>query len=1022
MATIVNARDVLLQNAAVRTPENPVPMTPSKALTLIASRQNFVVENGVPNKASIQLTAHRSALTGQVSWQVLEGAGVLSVSGDSAVLDFSKMTTETIRVRASIVESAGGGNWQTPENVRPVGHENTPFTLTFADEFRGTDLDRSKWNTTFYSDAEPALKNWSVLNGCLNIWPDTGFVNRTIDTDGKFSQLHGYWEIRAKLPRGKGTLPTFWGFTHAPDTDRPQVDILKARPSGDAVVIAPDPGNTVGDIGIGVWGDQQLFEDGNTAAESGIPVAKPQTTTFDEGIDAAYVVTNHGDLWQNIHPLRVDGLGWADKMANSTDKIIIISAGVGDYYGGRTLAQFEADLRFLITTARNAATPKFVIYNTNSLTQDSSWWPHKDRAIAVCQSMSVPVIDVFTYTQNYCAQNNIKTTQFAPNATSPTQTYHTLIGNYVATRFNEIKATNPAGFPTPSVGGGTVPGGGNWGTNTFVPVDYLGRVFDKTTQLVGQRRMSDLDNKFYDLSARFHYYGMKWEPDGVTFYFDGRQMSTKIPTNQLKDYPLYPVLSLWFETDPVLAPDATNTPVGPTNAYQIDYIRCWALNNATNPAPSQPTPPPPAPAPSPTPVPGPPAGSNVRPYGDHAGKNWPLVFRDEFDGSSLNRSIWNDAVWYGDNSGVAHTQQNYSVANSCLNIWPYRGPGGRYMNRTIDTDGKYYQKFGYFEARMKLNNGRGCWPAFWLFGHYGNMRPEIDIMEAYPGGTNGVWGSNRYPFKPTSYAGTIWRTEGDQVGQKVHWTPNTMLDEGFHIYACLWEADGITFLFDGRPIREKFYTTAFNQWSGLYLMFDLWFGSASGTPNTAETPEGPGNSFSIDYIRCWALDGAPRTMSSQVAHTETVAMSAEVDTTFAATAATNTPGPSGATGDAEDFNITTFYDEITIVKAFKGTTLRRAYLTNQHHIVLADAAGKPNNLASAATHMVIYEGSEDVTQTYTFTQNNGPGVTSVMARNALTVTSMANDSGYIDINAHKPGQPVITRRMTLMKSRPTTAN
>ncbi len=36
----------------------------------------------------------------------------------------------------------------------------------------------------------------------------------------------------------------------------------------------------------------------------------------------------------------------------------------------------------------------------------------------------------------------------------------------------------------------------------------------------------------------------------------------------------------------------------------------------------------------------------------------------------------------------------------------------------------------------------------------------------------------------------------------------------------------------------------------LYVVLSMWFGSASGTPDST-TPTGPGNSFQLNYVRAW---------------------------------------------------------------------------------------------------------------------------------------------------------------------------
>ena len=80
------------------------------------------------------------------------------------------------------------------------------------------------------------------------------------------------------------------------------------------------------------------------------------------------------------------------------------------------------------------------------------------------------------------------------------------------------------------------------------------------------------------------------------------------------------------------------------------------------------------------------------PYGQ-TGTNWTMTFSDEFTGTALNAARWNDTIWYESSNST----KNYAVSNGSLKIWPQRDATGKFFNRTIDTDGKYYQTYGYFE-------------------------------------------------------------------------------------------------------------------------------------------------------------------------------------------------------------------------------------------------------------------------------------------------------------------------------------
>ena len=234
-----------------------------------------------------------------------------------------------------------------------------------------------------------------------------------------------------------------------------------------------------------------------------------------------------------------------------------------------------------------------------------------------------------------------------------------------------------------------------------------------------------------------------------------------------------------------------------------------------------------------------------------------MTFSDEFNGTSLNRNVWNDKIWY---HAESNPTRNYAVEDGKLKIWPQRDASGNFFNRTIDTDGKYYQTYGYFEIEAKLPRGKGTWPAFWLFNHDhsdggGNDRPEIDIMEAYAGASRDSWWSDGND-NPINYGMTLWKDNGgasNMLGEtklRDHspWSAGVRLDQGFHKYAALVEPDGVTFYFDGRQVGDKMRTNFYSM--RMYIMLDLWFGSASGQPDDT-TPQGKTNSYEVNYVRAW---------------------------------------------------------------------------------------------------------------------------------------------------------------------------
>lgn len=217
-----------------------------------------------------------------------------------------------------------------------------------------------------------------------------------------------------------------------------------------------------------------------------------------------------------------------------------------------------------------------------------------------------------------------------------------------------------------------------------------------------------------------------------------------------------------------------------------------------------------------------------------------LTFAEEF--TTLDRRMWNDHIWYERPNPTI----NYAVEGGKLKIWPQRDASGNYFNRTFDTDGRFYQTYGYFEMDAKLPRGKGTWPAFWLLNHIGERRPEIDIMEAYPGGIE-PWGyaDSKGVARPTAYGMTVWLDQGVKANG-LQYDARRDLSAKFHKYAVKWEPHKQTFYFDGKKIREVEVRMA----DPKYIVLDLWFGSSSGDPDES-TPQGKANSFEINYVRAW---------------------------------------------------------------------------------------------------------------------------------------------------------------------------
>ena len=90
----------------------------------------------------------------------------------------------------------------------------------------------------------------------------------------------------------------------------------------------------------------------------------------------------------------------------------------------------------------------------------------------------------------------------------------------------------------------------------------------------------------------------------------------------------------------------------------------------------------------------------------------PYTFDDEFDGSSLGDVWQRNFHCCGDLAGFDPSLS--TVADGFLAMSVAHRADGWYGD-LIDTKGSWTQLYGYFEARIKVPNGTGLWPAFWSY-------------------------------------------------------------------------------------------------------------------------------------------------------------------------------------------------------------------------------------------------------------------------------------------------------------------
>ena len=173
-------------------------------------------------------------------------------------------------------------------------------------------------------------------------------------------------------------------------------------------------------------------------------------------------------------------------------------------------------------------------------------------------------------------------------------------------------------------------------------------------------------------------------------------------------------------------------------------------------------------------------------------------------------------------------------------------PLGRYdyTSGLITSAHSFTQTYGYFEMSAKLPEGKGLWPAFWLLPADGKWPPELDVME--------VLGKDTTKLYTTAHT----EQTGSHTSDGVETTVANMAD-GYHTYGIDWEADKVTWYFDGHQVHQ--IDTPADMHSPMYMLANL----AVGGP-WAGDPDSPNLSaqMQIDYIRAYASGGGGAATSS----------------------------------------------------------------------------------------------------------------------------------------------------------------
>jgi beta-glucanase (GH16 family) len=242
--------------------------------------------------------------------------------------------------------------------------------------------------------------------------------------------------------------------------------------------------------------------------------------------------------------------------------------------------------------------------------------------------------------------------------------------------------------------------------------------------------------------------------------------------------------------------------------------------------------------------------------------SWRLSWSDEFDGpagSAPDPAKWaidtggngwgnNELQFYTSRPENVQQRDGQLVITARKETFAEGAVTRGYTSARIKTAERFAQRYGRFEARLKLPTGRGIWPAFWMLGdNFPATRwpacGEIDIMEHVGHEPARVHSNLHGPgysgSRPISASYTL---------------PAGRVSDAFHLFAIEWEADAIRAYVDDTLYNTR---TPANLPAGTRWVYDRPFFMLLNLAVGGNWPGSPDDStvfpqqLLVDYVRVY---------------------------------------------------------------------------------------------------------------------------------------------------------------------------
>ncbi len=248
----------------------------------------------------------------------------------------------------------------------------------------------------------------------------------------------------------------------------------------------------------------------------------------------------------------------------------------------------------------------------------------------------------------------------------------------------------------------------------------------------------------------------------------------------------------------------------------------------------------------------------------HDGSEMHLVWNDEFNSDSIDRTKWNFRAKMNQSDIINSTdERNVTVEDGNLIMRTWKEDDGKFStNTSVTTDGIMSYKYGYLEMYANVPFVDGCWPSFWMQSkdvHRSvDYLAEIDMFEIY--NTKNEVSSDIHKW----YSGEEhYHAGGRKWSYKFARSIN--LNNEYHLYGLGWTPEEIYFTVDGKIYHRYDLSQDFgdrNDGMGgfhdpVYIIFNNFIfteNSSWKNPPVNNRTKWP-ITYKIDWIRLYQKDG-----------------------------------------------------------------------------------------------------------------------------------------------------------------------